>query len=257
MAKPKPSPPVARRIKDKRDDVSLDADTLSAEARAQSDSNARIAFYSLILLPWVVALGMLGPDAFKGFKESFHLASHPTKLTPHIVLLVLALSPPHIFYYWTWTHAVHWHSLCKERGLVAYKTFAGVAHMIKAFQFLSILLWSYNRVDLQQIYADMHPLKALLCAQLFVIGQILNAKVYEKIGEAGVYYGTRLGVRVPWVYGFPFSVVPHPQYFGATLSFASLFLALSTEHAVSEGVYIPMLAVAIMYAFSSWVEANL
>jgi protein-S-isoprenylcysteine O-methyltransferase Ste14 len=38
------------------------------------------------------------------------------------------------------------------------------------------------------------------------------------IGKVGVYYGTRLGATVPWVEGFPFNVVRHPQYVGAVLS---------------------------------------
>jgi hypothetical protein len=28
---------------------------------------------------------------------------------------------------------------------------------------------------------------------------------------AGVYYGIKLGRKVPWATGFPFSVAPHPQ----------------------------------------------
>ncbi|KAH9260049.1 hypothetical protein BASA81_001821 [Batrachochytrium salamandrivorans] len=253
MAKPKPSPSLAKPKKTPKSSEP-EPDTLSPAERAASDFQATVGFYSLIIVPLLVAL-LVFPLA--GFRESFHLDALPTKLTPHIVLLVLALSPPHLFYYWTWTHAVSWYELCTTRGWgVPYKTFALVAHGIKAFQFASLAIWAYSRVEWQDVITA-HPLKLVVAAQLFVVGQVLNAKVYEKIGEAGVYYGTRLGVKVPWVYGFPFSVVPHPQYFGATLSFAGLFIALSTENAVREGVYIPMIAVAIMYAFSSWVEANL
>ncbi|GFH15500.1 phosphatidyl-N-methylethanolamine N-methyltransferase, partial [Haematococcus lacustris] len=46
----------------------------------------------------------------------------------------------------------------------------------------------------------------------------LNVGIYKAIGKVGVYYGTRLGHTVPWVTGFPFSVVPHPQYVGSALS---------------------------------------
>jgi hypothetical protein len=53
--------------------------------------------------------------------------------------------------------------------------------------------------------------------------------VYGAIGGDGVYYGTRLGKRVPWVHGFPFSIggggkpgkglrIPHPQYLGSALT---------------------------------------
>ena len=30
--------------------------------------------------------------------------------------------------------------------------------------------------------------------------------------------GVKLGHKVPWVNGFPFNVVPHPQYVGSSLS---------------------------------------
>jgi len=62
-------------------------------------------------------------------------------------------------------------------------------------------------------------------------GQALNLAVYATIGGDGVYYGTRLGKRVPWVHGFPFALggggkvgkgvkVPHPQYLGSALTAA-------------------------------------
>lgn len=37
-------------------------------------------------------------------------------------------------------------------------------------------------------------------------------------GRNGVYYGARLGKAVKWCRGFPFSVVPHPQYLGSALT---------------------------------------
>lgn len=49
-------------------------------------------------------------------------------------------------------------------------------------------------------------------------GQALNVGIYRAIGHAGVYYGFKLGHSVPWVDGFPFNVVSHPQYVGSVLS---------------------------------------
>lgn len=45
--------------------------------------------------------------------------------------------------------------------------------------------------------------------------QWLNVGIYRAIGHAGVYYGFKLGHTVPWVSGFPFNVVAHPQYVGS------------------------------------------
>ena len=48
--------------------------------------------------------------------------------------------------------------------------------------------------------------------------QALNIGIFRAIGHAGVYYGFKLGHTIPWHDGFPFNVVPHPQYVGAVMS---------------------------------------
>ena len=50
------------------------------------------------------------------------------------------------------------------------------------------------------------------------ISQALNIGIYRAIGHEGVYYGFKLGHTIPWHHGFPFNVVPHPQYVGAVLT---------------------------------------
>ncbi len=56
--------------------------------------------------------------------------------------------------------------------------------------------------------------------------QALNIGIYRAIGHVGVYYGFKLGHQVPWVEGFPFNVVSHPQYVGAVLSVWGVVLTL-------------------------------
>nr|GEY42127.1 phosphatidyl-N-methylethanolamine N-methyltransferase [Tanacetum cinerariifolium] len=46
---------------------------------------------------------------------------------------------------------------------------------------------------------------------LFFIGQFLNFRVYQLLGEAGTYYGVRFGKNIPWVTEFPFVTVKDPQ----------------------------------------------
>lgn len=48
--------------------------------------------------------------------------------------------------------------------------------------------------------------------------QALNLSIYDAIGGVGVYYGTRLGLHVPWHKGFPFNFVAHPQYVGSVMT---------------------------------------
>ena len=55
------------------------------------------------------------------------------------------------------------------------------------------------------------PLQWIWLVHALVVGQGFNTAIYRAIGKAGVYYGYRLDEPVPWVTGFPFSVVPHPN----------------------------------------------
>jgi methylene-fatty-acyl-phospholipid synthase len=61
---------------------------------------------------------------------------------------------------------------------------------------------------------------------LFAYGQSLNAGIFRAIGTAGVYYGFKLGHSVPWVTGWPFDTVSHPQYVGSVLSVWGLIALL-------------------------------
>jgi len=67
-------------------------------------------------------------------------------------------------------------------------------------------------------------------AVLLASGQVLNALVFRRLGREGVFYGVRFGRSVPWVEGFPFSTLAHPQYVGAVLSVWGLFLVLRFPH---------------------------
>lgn len=70
----------------------------------------------------------------------------------------------------------------------------------------------------------------VLGAALIAGGQVLNIGVFWRLGKVGVFYGNKLGHQVPWVQGFPFSLVPHPQYVGTLMSIWGLFLAMRFPH---------------------------
>jgi methylene-fatty-acyl-phospholipid synthase len=59
----------------------------------------------------------------------------------------------------------------------------------------------------------------------------------------------RFGQSVPWVEGFPFSVVPHPQYTGTVLSIWGLFLLARYPYWIA----LPILA-TVYYASNAWFE---
>lgn len=53
------------------------------------------------------------------------------------------------------------------------------------------------------------------CVRHSAQAQWLNIGIFRAIGHPGVYYGFKLGHTIPWVDGFPFNVVSHPQYVGS------------------------------------------
>jgi hypothetical protein len=74
---------------------------------------------------------------------------------------------------------------------------------------------------------------------LAAAGQILNASVFVRLGRVGVFYGARFGHSVPWVEGFPFSLLAHPQYAGTVLTIWGFCLATRFPHA--DWVALPLL----------------
>lgn len=87
-------------------------------------------------------------------------------------------------------------------------------------QFTAIWLWfrslrpdgvclSLDHITLLQWLAFL----AMVC-----YGQSLNVGIFQAIGHDGVYYGFKLGRKIPWVTGWPFNTVSHPQYVGSVLT---------------------------------------
>ncbi|KAG0482417.1 hypothetical protein HPP92_010501 [Vanilla planifolia] len=56
------------------------------------------------------------------------------------------------------------------------------------------------------------------CFILFGVGLYLNFKVYQLLGEAGMFYGVRFGKNISWVTRFPFGYIKDPQYVGSILN---------------------------------------
>jgi len=66
---------------------------------------------------------------------------------------------------------------------------------------------------------------------LFLAGQLLVMTGFYRLGRVAVFFGDRLGYDAPWCSAFPFSVLPHPQYFGAVLSIWAFFAVMRYPHA--------------------------
>jgi methylene-fatty-acyl-phospholipid synthase len=72
-------------------------------------------------------------------------------------------------------------------------------------------------------------------------GQALNVGIFQAIGHEGVYYGFKLGHTIPWVNGWPFNAVQHPQYVGSVLTvwgvIALMWSQVAPAHLILLGVY--------------------
>mmetsp|Transcript_35734 Transcript_35734/g.79506 ORF Transcript_35734/g.79506 Transcript_35734/m.79506 type:complete len:192 (-) Transcript_35734:789-1364(-) len=146
---------------------------------------------------------------------------------PHIHwILFIAVSAPHFLYAFIWFLPKLWR---RAFGNQSVQVFATTALLGKIVQFSSVGLWiwvtrptgvcfSLPQVDLWQWLTGV---------SIVVMGQALNHGVYATLGVAGVYYGKKLGHKVPWVYGWPFNFCPHPQYVGSAIT---VWGALITWH---------------------------
>lgn len=85
-------------------------------------------------------------------------------------------------------------------------------------QFTSVAAWYLLHHPAGVQLGNFTPLTTLLSLVLVGCGQTLNAGIFQAIGHAGVYYGYKLGHMIPWVEGFPFNVVSHPQYVGSVMT---------------------------------------
>eukprot|EP00933_Yihiella_yeosuensis_P047289 TRINITY_DN4303_c0_g4_i1.p1 TRINITY_DN4303_c0_g4~~TRINITY_DN4303_c0_g4_i1.p1 ORF type:complete len:231 (-),score=33.38 TRINITY_DN4303_c0_g4_i1:181-873(-) len=90
---------------------------------------------------------------------------------------------------------------------------------------------------------------------LIAAGQALNFATYAAIGNAGVYYGFKLGREVPWCYGFPFnSGLRHPQYLGVVLTLLGALPMFLCKELASMGLPQAVLAWCGMYGVMSAME---
>lgn len=87
-------------------------------------------------------------------------------------------------------------------------------------QFAAVLLWwACNRAEGPCLdLSSISLLNWLAALAMVAYGQSLNLGIFSAIGHDGVYYGFKLGRKVPWVSCWPFDTVSHPQYVGSVLT---------------------------------------
>ena len=175
-------------------------------------------------------------------------------------LLFLAIPMPHAFYAMLWTKPNVWKKVAKKTKVPPVDLLAIVALCMKVVQFFSFVFYVLTLLGADAFTETIrlaHPATLLFGGLLFAVGQALNMGVYATLGKDGVYYGIKYGKKVPWVTGFPFSLCPHPQYIGSSLS---IWGALWPIIRVFPGNLMELSAVGVswsgMYALSSFIESH-
>ncbi|KAI8466259.1 MAG: hypothetical protein J3K34DRAFT_67752 [Monoraphidium minutum] len=156
-------------------------------------------------------------DAVLGDLERLASCRSSTQLCPGPWAVAVALAAPHFLYAFIWFKPHLWQ---RAFGGKSVDIFALCGALGKLLQFSVVALWlgctmpSGLCLDLGAVGLGQW----LAALALFGYGQSLNAGIFRAIGRAGVYYGFKLGRPVPWVTGWPFDAVAHPQYVGSALS---------------------------------------
>jgi hypothetical protein len=173
--------------------------------------------------------------------------------------LVFSLTLPYDCYAWIWYHPKEWTALCGKRDPVA--VFATLCPCCKFVQMCLGFLWLDTvcsgglTVALPAMFSAMPFGNYLVFAASVAAGQSLNGAVYAQIGDAGVYYGFKLGKTVPWCYGFPFNTgLRHPQYDGAVIGFWGVLNMVISEETVAAGILPLGIAITCMYMAIGLVE---
>jgi hypothetical protein len=164
-----------------------------------------------------------------------------------------------------WFHAYIWYRPAEFTALSKGPLKALGATPVQVFGKLEILFKFQQIGSIIAFWGSAHVLSwpptmgaAAFALLLVVGGQALNVATYAAIGEAGVYYGFKLGETVPWAYGFPFNTgLRHPQYTGVVLTLWGLGMWYVTAPTFVESGLLAAVAVwAGMYVVMSWMEQS-
>ena len=186
------------------------------------------------------------------------LTSSPTETWALVGFIAVAQAG---LYSYVWYKPSAFKKMCKALplkllGKSAIDVFSILVALSKSAQQLAVLNWA-GKLDVDSIVSLLTEAPSNTAALvLLVVGSALNFAVYRAIGKAGVYYGFKLGAKVPWATGFPFNVgFRHPQYVGSFISQLGVLLLLATPATLESGLLLVALSWFAMYATSAAIEA--
>ena len=189
------------------------------------------------------------------------------KATLHFQLAFCALLSERLCYTWIHTFPSSFLRFCdtavgKRLGREPLNVVLHLFYVNKLIQFSTFLTFYWYIANWRSPFADgfyarLSVISRFQWVSLFhgiFIGQGLNVSIYRAIGKAGVYYGYRLGHKVPWATGFPFSVFPHPQYFGVCVCCLGVNIWSATIVHVKAGWLNLSLVQVLLYVYMAIVE---
>jgi methylene-fatty-acyl-phospholipid synthase len=175
---------------------------------------------------------------------------------PLFVALAVVLGVERLTYAYIWRHPATFHAQCARIPLAGIGGPVDIVRTLffafKVIQVAAFATWIYVHADGHpQLTAE--PAARATGAMIIVVGQVLNAAVFLRLGSKGVFYGNRFGFELPWVSGFPFSVVSHPQYVGTVLTIWGIFFLTRFPH--PGWVALPLLE-TMYYIAGSYAESD-
>jgi methylene-fatty-acyl-phospholipid synthase len=143
-----------------------------------------------------------------------------------LAVAMVLLSLERLFYLWVWNRPQQFAAWCDEIDPIDALEIAMIG--FKVMQLAVFISWCvpFAGSGLRTNEAAA-PVAGIL---LIGVGQSLNYAVFHRLGRVGVFYGNRFGRPTIWCTRFPFSVLRHPQYLGASLSIWGFFLLFRFPH---------------------------
>ena len=160
-----------------------------------------------------------------------------------LLLSAVLLSFERLTYFWVSRYPQRWRAFCQRPGLAAVgqpvEVLQKLFYFFKLLQIGVFLSWCMAFGDTLMPLPTGTPAAIAAGGALILVGQLLNFGVFSRLGTVGVFYGRELGYQVPWVEGFPFSVLKHPQYVGTLISIWGFFLVM--RYPSADWIVLPLL----------------
>jgi hypothetical protein len=232
----------------------------------KTDYAGRLAMLSALLLPQFALLAAgrhSGAEQLSAWFTASVENSKEIMASPEVILGLAMFLPERFLYTFVWVAPKLYTKMVSMIGTGP--MFEPIEFLFQGFVLCKGLqagafIQLYLRCGVPPIWetSDFSIWQMTTGISMMAVGQILNMWIYAAIGKKGVYYGCRLGAKIPWVYGRPFSLCPyHPQYVGAVLTIFGGVIALATPQHCEKGWLALCAGQLVSYIYMGLVEQYL